>query len=116
MKKFNKFIIQKDKLIFDAINLISINKNRAVFVLDKTKIIGVVSEGDIIKALSQNKKINTPLINIMNKSFKFVTKNDRNLALKYFKNDPISILPVVNKNMKIIDVITLKKILNRIEH
>ena len=49
----------------------------------------------------------------MNKSFKFVTKNDRNLALKYFKNDPISILPVVDKNMQIIDIITLKKILNR---
>ena len=114
MKKFNRFIIQKDKLISDAINLININKNRAIFVLDKTKIIGVISEGDIMRALSEDKEINTPLINIMNKSFKFVTTNNRNLALNYFKDDPISILPVVNKNMEIMDIITLPDILKRI--
>ena len=59
MVKFAKFLLEKDKYINDAIELIALNSQRAAFIYDK-KIVGVVSEGDILKALI-NKKIYTHL-------------------------------------------------------
>ena len=110
MKKLKNFVIQKDRSILDALRLIALNNNRAVIVLDKKEVIGIVSEGDIIRALLKNKKINSPLSKIMNKSFKFLTKDNRSVALRYFKKHTVSLLPVVDKKMRVMDIITLKDI------
>ena len=112
MNKFKNFIIQKDRSILEALRLINQNNNRAVIVLDKKAVVGTISEGDIIRSLLKNKKISSPLSKIMNKSFKFLTKDNRSVALRYFKKNPVSLLPVVDKKMRIMDIITLKDILS----
>ena len=111
MTKFTKFVLKKNSYINDAVKLISINNNRAVFILDKKKIIGVVSEGDILKALIYKKNLNTPVDKIMNKSFKFLNSKDLKLAKEYFVKFSISILPIVNKKMELKDIITINDIL-----
>ena len=58
MVKFAKFLLEKDKYINDAIELIALNSQRAAFIYDK-KIVGVVSEGDILKALINKKSTHT---------------------------------------------------------
>jgi len=111
MTKFTKFILKKNSYIDDAVKMISVNNSRAVFILDKKKIIGVVSEGDILKALIYKKNLNTPVHKIMNKSFKFLNNKDLELAKKYFVKFSISIIPVVNKKMELKDIITINDIL-----
>ncbi len=111
MSKFKSFIIQKDRSILEVLKFINQNNNRAVIVLDKEAVVGIVSEGDIIRALLKNEKINSPLSKIMNKSFKFLTKDNRSVALRYFKKHTVSLLPVVDKKMRVMDIITLKDIL-----
>lgn len=111
MTKFTKFTIKKDGYIDDAVKLISINNNRAVFILDKKKIIGVVSEGDILKALIYKKNLKTPVHKIMNKSFKFLNNKNLELAKKYFIKFSISIIPVVNTKMELKDIVTINDIL-----
>ena len=108
--KKNLTINYKSSLI-DVIKLISINKNRAVIVLRGKKVIGIISEGDVIKALLRNESLYIPLIKVMNKSFKFMKKYSDQEAKKIFKKSAISIIPVVNKNMFIKNIITLKDIL-----
>ena len=110
-KNFNNFIINKNQKILDAIKLISINKNRAVLVEDNQAICGVVSEGDIIKALLQNKSLHSPISNIMNKSFKYLTEYNLNNAINFFKKFGITIVPILNSNMKLKDIIKLSDIL-----
>jgi len=110
MIKFAKFLLEKDKYINDAIELINLNNQRAIFIHDKKKIVGVVSEGDILKALIYKKDLHTPVSKIMNKSFKFLNKKDLSLAKKYFIEFSILILPVVNKQMELKDIITLKDV------
>ena len=46
----------------------------------------------------------------MNKSFKFLSKKDLNLAKKYFIDFSILLLPILNKKMELKDVITLKDV------
>jgi len=111
MTKFTKFTLKKNSYIDDAVKLISINNNRAVFILDKKKIVGVVSEGDILKALIYKKNLKTPVYKIMNKSFKFLSSKNLELAKKYFIKFSISIIPVVNKKMELRDIITVNDIL-----
>ena len=110
MKKFAKFLLEKNRYINDAIELIALNNQRAVFIYDKKKIVGVVSEGDILKALINKKNLHTPVNKIMNKSFKFLSKKDLNLAKKYFIDFSILLLPILNKKMELKDVITLKDV------
>ena len=74
MVKFAKFLLEKDKYINDAIELIALNSQRAAFIYDKKKIVGVVSEGDILKALINKKNLHTPVNKIMNKSPNFQQK------------------------------------------
>ena len=106
-KKFNNFLIDKNQNVLDAIKLISINKNRAVLVTNKKKVYGVVSEGDIIKALLKNKSLYSPISNIMNKSFKYLEKDNLKLAKIYFTKFGISILPVLNSKMHLKNIIKL---------
>ncbi len=110
MVKFAKFLLEKDKYINDAIELIALNSQRAAFIYDKKKIVGVVSEGDILKALINKKNLHTPVNKIMNKSFKFLNKRDLNLAKKYFIDFSILILPILNKKMELKDIITLEDV------
>ena len=109
--KFNNFIINKDQKILDAIKLITINKNRAVLIRDNQTICGVLSEGDIIKALLQNKSLYSPISKIMNKSFKYLTKYDLNDAIIFFRRFGITIIPILNSKMKLKDIIKLSDIL-----
>ena len=113
MKKFTKFLLEKDKYINDAVELIALNSQRAIFIHDKKKIVGVVSEGDILKAFINKKNLLTPVNKIMNKSFKFLVKKYLKIAKKYFIDFSILILPVVNKKMELKDVITLKDVFKK---
>lgn len=110
-KKFENLIISKNQNILEAIKLISINKNRAVLVKDKKTICGVVSEGDIIKALLKSKNLYSPISNIMNKSFKYLTEYNQDIAIIFFKKFGITIIPVLNSKMRLINIIKLSDIL-----
>jgi len=111
MKKFENFLISKNQNIFEAIKLISINKNRTVLVRDNQIICGVVSEGDIIKALLKNKSLYSPISNIMNKSFKYLTEYDLDIAKVFFKRFGITIIPILSSKMKLKEIIRLSDIL-----
>ena len=81
--------------------------------INKKKVIGIISEGDILKSLIYKKDMNATAFSIMNKSFKFLTKKDMILAKNIFKKHLCSIIPVVNSKMELKDLITLKQLLSR---
>ena len=64
-----------------------------------------------MKALLQNKSLHSPISNIMNKSFKYLTEYNLNNAINFFKKFGITIVPILNSNMKLKDIIKLSDIL-----
>jgi Mg/Co/Ni transporter MgtE len=112
MKNFNKYLIQETSTTNHAIELIQLNHERVVFVVNKKfRIIGTVSEGDIIRSILRNKSINTKITAIMNKSFKFLLNEDKNEAKKLIKKFGITVIPVVTKNFKIKSLIKIRDII-----
>ena len=47
----------------------------------------------------------------MNKSFKYLTSFDKNQLVRLFKKFNLTIIPIVNKNMKLKRIVHIKDIL-----
>ncbi len=105
------FLVHKNEQLKSIIEKIVINSHRAVIVVDKKKVIGLISEGDILKSLVYKKDLNATASTLMNKSFKFLNKKDNTEAKKIFKKYLCSLIPVVNSEMILQDLITLDKFL-----
>lgn len=111
-----KFCIGQDYTIKEAIERIDASKNRVVLVLDKdAKVVGVISQGDIIRALSSGKNLFTRVASIIRPNFYYM--NDRNMeeAYELFKKTKITLVPVVNEEFQIIDVINMDDIYRYME-
>ena len=74
--KTNNFIINIKSYIRDALEKINLNKRGAVFIEDKDKIVGIITDGDARRALLKNIDINTRIIKIINKKFIFLTQEN----------------------------------------
>tara|TARA_X000000368_G_C22819254_1_gene618242 strand:+ start:295 stop:642 length:348 start_codon:yes stop_codon:yes gene_type:complete len=115
MNDYIKFCLTEKSTAIDAIERIAAFKDneRLVFIVNKSyKILGTLSEGDIMKALLANRNIdNMQVTSIMNKSFKFLLQRDVVAAKKLVKKFNITIIPIVTKNMKIKSIIRLRDII-----
>tara|TARA_Y100000816_G_scaffold93785_1_gene65002 strand:- start:5216 stop:5557 length:342 start_codon:yes stop_codon:yes gene_type:complete len=112
--KLNKtFIVQSSDKLSKVIEKILVNTHRTVFVLKKKKLIGVISEGDILRALLAKKNLETFSEAIMNKTFIYLTKDNQSKAAVYFRKHLVPIIPIINKKMEIIKFLTLEKFLSK---
>lgn len=109
------FLVSKNEKLNSIIEKILINGHRTVIVVEKKKVLGLISEGDILKALLYKKNVNVSAINLMNKSFKFLMKKDDKEAKKIFQKHLCSLIPVVNSKMILKDLFTLEKFLLKIK-
>ena len=110
-----KFIVKIEDSINTAIEKILVNGQRTVIVTDKNKVVGMISEGDILKSLVYEKKFNTNLASIMNKNFKYLKYKSFNQTdvEKIFVNYLCQIIPVVDKGLKLKEVVTLEKFIKK---
>ena len=115
MSEIDKYCLFETSTANEAIEkIITTQQNeRLVFIINKSyKILGTLSEGDIMRALLINKNIdNLKVTSIMNKSFKFLLKKNQAEARKLVKKFNITLIPVVTKNLKIKSIIRLKDVI-----
>ena len=109
------FIVNKNDSIIKVAKKIQLSRHRTVFVVENNKIIGCASEGDIMRALINEKKLESSVENIMNKSFIFLEKNNLKDAKRLFIKTLSSVIPIVNKKMEILDFLTLESFLSKSE-
>lgn len=114
MKKYLSLItIHKDKSIFEAIKKIEKNKNKAIFAINNyEELVGIITDGDIRRfIINQNHNLNLEesVENLLvNKDYAFVKEDEfcfEKIA-EIFKLNKIEILPIVDKDKKIINYIT----------
>ena len=110
-KKFEKFVIENNSTILDAAYKIVKNTERTLIVKRKNKVLGVISSGDILRIILKKKNTFMSIENYYKKNFKYLTKKDFKKAFDLYKKFNISLIPIVDKNFNIKDIISSKDII-----
>lgn len=114
-KNLDYFTVAKSSALLDAAEVIARNNSRCVIVLEEGKVVGVLSEGDVLRSLLNNADIHAPIGKYMNSSPRFLTKHDIKGAFDLVQRHGISLVPIVDQEFRLVDVITLEEILNHAE-
>jgi CBS domain-containing protein len=102
--------------IMNAIERIEKNNMRTIFVLNSSdKVVGVVSQGDILRAIINGSNLYVQANKIMTTSFAYLTSKDLNKAMKLFKTKYFSLIPILSNDFKLKDVILFTDLINILE-
>ena len=112
---FSKFTIKEDSIILDAIKSIQLSGSRTIIVVGKNKkVIGLISEGDILRAIIDGIDPHSSIKNIINVSFKYLNYKNMNEAFELFKLG-IDILPIISAEYQLLEVLTIFDILDKLK-
>tara|TARA_B100000989_G_C19430676_1_gene422901 strand:+ start:385 stop:735 length:351 start_codon:yes stop_codon:yes gene_type:complete len=111
-KNLDKYIIDFNASINDTIIAMDKTSFRTLVVEKNKKIVGVVTEGDLLRSFVNGYSPNNSIFEIVKYDFKYVKKDNINKAKKIIKNNLILLLPILNNNMELIDIKTINDVLN----
>jgi CBS domain-containing protein len=115
MSNLNYFTISATATLLDAIELIARNKARCVVVLAQDKVAGVLSEGDILRALLRGTSTCAVISQVLKPSFVYLQSVDLRKAFELFRRFLFTLIPVVDDELRLRDVITLQHVLEHVE-
>lgn len=103
-----KFICKEDLSIVDAMSTIDKNAKGILFVVNNdSKLVGALTDGDIRRWILKAGSLTAPVTEVMNKSPKWLTDNDREKAYPYMHENYITAVPIINVNNEIIDIVLI---------
>ncbi len=103
--ELNKYTIHQNELIEQAIEMIELNHSRCVIVINEfKKVVGILSEGDILRAMLKGVSIKSPISNVMNPSFKYILQKEDKKIVEILKKG-ITLIPVLNGQNELVDVV-----------
>jgi len=108
--KNSNYIIFNDQSIQEAMESITYNHRGCVVVVNRDwGVLGVISDGDIRRAMVSGATQITPIEKIINTNFVVLTESGKNKledVYDIFKDHPkVSIVPVVDDSNKLVDII-----------
>jgi CBS domain-containing protein len=105
-KSYDQFALSPEATIQDALVAITNNHLGTVIVVDKDNaVLGVLSDGDIRRALVRDALLVTPIMKVLNTDFISVYETDPAAAEKIFAEYPgINVIPILNKRQEMIGV------------
>ncbi len=109
-----KFMICNfDKTLFKAMELINSNVKGAVFIIghDK-KLCGILTDGDIRRALLEGHDLKTKVGEIVKGNFVYAKVTDTAEQVRAKMTKGIKIIPIVDKNFRVVDYVEDKKDFN----
>lgn len=109
------YTVEASGTLLDAAQAISKNKSRCVVVVDQQKVIGVISEGDLVRALLRGTDIMSLMRGFVQHGFVYLEEKNFERALPLFYGHGISLIPVLDQSLALKDVITLSDILARVK-
>ena len=106
-----KFIINYDATLNEALLLIDKNKKGFLITINENnKVIGLLTDGDIRRALIKGIKLTAKITKAHNKNFtKLLISSSFDEVCEFFKSDRVNILPIINDDMELINIITKKQ-------
>jgi mannose-1-phosphate guanylyltransferase/mannose-6-phosphate isomerase len=105
---FNSFLTTPENTIIEALVKIDNNKKGFLLVVDGMKrLIGILTDGDIRRALIKGVQISDCIDMTYNRGFlKVYTSDSFGKVIELFKNERIKFLPIVEPDNRLINVIT----------
>ncbi len=100
--------------LLDAVEAIKNNRNRCVVLTSGERVAGVLSEGDIMSALLRNTDVHAPVADYARHNFKFLRERDMNTALELMREFGLTLVPIVDEQLHLLDVITLSDVLRSV--
>ncbi len=91
------------------------NDRVAIVIDDEDRVVGVISQGDILRALASGIGLYANVSDIIHSSYLHLYERDMNKAYAIFKKKKITLLPVIDENNKLLDVINLDDIFTYLE-
>lgn len=114
---FETYCVGENYTIKEVMEQFDSNNDRVAIVLNQYgKVIGVVSQGDILRSLSAGGSIYAQVRQIIRNSFLHLYSRDMKKAYTIFKKKKITLLPVIDYDGMLIDVITLDDIFSYLEN
>lgn len=111
-------LIHKDRTIIDALQKFDTLRNISKIILfvidDNQKVIGSVTDGDIRRSIIKEQNLLKPVGDICNRNFYFLSAINQYQSLDTFRKIDIKILPVLDQNRQMIDIIDLDKVQARL--
>ena len=105
--KLDDFWIRESATMEDAIAAIQNNNCRCVVVAGASqKVVGVFSEGDVLRAILAGIDVHTPLRSLVQPSFRYLRSRDLKTARTWMV-DGMTLIPLINDDFRLQDVLTL---------
>ena len=102
MKNLKNFKINLDSPISKALSVINKNMSGACFVVDKKNILkGILTDGDIRRALLRKKTLSTKVSKVIKKNFFYLNYKSGSTILKKPLNKKFKIVPLVNETREL---------------
>ena len=113
-RELNNIIFNENTTIIDAMRLIDQNaKGILILVNNENKILGSITDGDIRRLILEGKSVTLPIIDLYNKECIYVNEDTNvNVIKRYFIENKIKFIPVVDRNQKIVDYYEIDDFIN----
>ncbi len=111
MIPFGNRLIQKEATIFDALTVLNkIAKEPIAFVVDKDRhLLGSLTDGDIRRGILKGMDLKDSVESIIQSNPVYISKTNYSVGdIVDYKKRNIMVLPVIDDNMKIVNVISLR--------
>lgn len=112
MKSLAGYIIRDNQKVIDALQLLNDMEKgsaRTLFVVNEDdQMIGTLTDGDIRRNLLDGKDLYTCILSVMHSDFCYLKAGDVSVTdIHLSKEKGIALLPILNKEKKIVDIINL---------
>lgn len=115
---YTELAVQSSSSLLSALKVIESSGYQIAFVVNEDEqVIGTISDGDIRRHLIKSKTLDSSICDIMNSNFLFLrmpyTVDSLSSLMEKAKSMKLRVLPVLNSENKLIDIIFLEKSLKR---
>jgi CBS domain-containing protein len=110
-----QYTVESNGTLLDVAQAIAANRSRCVIVMSGGKAVGVISEGDLVRALLRGTDIYSPMQSFIHHGISFLPERDMAQALEMFRTRGISLIPILSDELGLEDVITLQQLLAQVK-
>lgn len=106
-QRLNKIIVAATVTIGDALQTADSAGEGIILVCDSDRrLLGVVTDGDARRYLLRNQSLNIPVSKIMNRNFKSLSENEREVAYNILRKTKMNHIPILDMQGRVIDLVT----------
>ncbi|MFC4386549.1 nucleotidyltransferase family protein [Gracilibacillus marinus] len=100
-----EIFVSRDEIIKNAIKKLDQTAKKILLVVEKNKLQGIVTDGDIRRWILKNGDLNDTVERVMNQSPKYVNERESYRAKEILESKMIEAIPVVDDYMEVKDII-----------